>query len=92
MKSLEERAKDIIYGDGLETEDIIAQFKEAIAEAAPRWIPVTEKMPPRRVPVLVFGMWAGDEIITDERWDGRWYEHSDGIITHWMPLPKGPTQ
>ena len=68
-----------------------AKIKE-LEEKIPRWIPVTEKIPPDQEEVLVqtrskngvrnvdSGYWAIDHFIHRGRAE----------VTHWMPLPEPP--
>lgn len=68
-----------------------AKIKE-LEEKIPRWIPVTEKIPPDQEEVLVLtrskngvrnvdkGYWAIDHFIHRRRAE----------VTHWMPLPEPP--
>ena len=68
-----------------------AKIKE-LEEKIPRWIPVTEKIPPDQEEVLVLtrskngvrnvdkGYWAIDHFIHRGRAE----------VTHWMPLPEPP--
>ena len=75
--------------------DLIEQQAARIAELeakVPRWIPVTEKIPPDQEEVLVLtmskngvrnvdkGYWAIDHFIHLGRAE----------VTHWMPLPEPP--
>lgn len=75
--------------------DLIEQQAERIEELeakAPRWIPVTEKIPPDQEEVLVLtrskngvrnvdkGYWAIAHFIHRGR----------AVVTHWMPLPEAP--
>lgn len=75
--------------------DLIEQQAARIAELeakVPRWIPVTEKIPPDQEEVLVLtrskngvrnvdkGYWAIDHFIHRGRAE----------VTHWMPLPEPP--
>lgn len=77
--------------------DLIEQQDARIAglEAkVPRWIPVTEKIPPDQEEVLVLtrskngvrnvdkGYWAIDHFIHRGR----------AVVTHWMPLPGWPEE
>ena len=77
------------------TADLIEQQAARIAELeakVPRWIPVTEKIPPDQEEVLVLtrskngvrnvdkGYWAIDHFIHRGRAE----------VTHWMPLPEPP--
>lgn len=82
---------------GLFAADLIEQQDARIAglEAkVPRWIPVTEKIPPDQEEVLVLtrskngvrnvdkGYWAIDHFIHRGR----------TVVTHWMPLPEAPKE
>ena len=70
-----------------------AKIKELEAKV-PRWIPVTERIPPDQEEVLVLtrskngvrnvdkGYWAIDHYIHRGRAE----------VTHWMPLPEGPEE
>ena len=77
------------------TADLVEQQAARIAELeakVPRWIPVTEKIPPDQEEVLVLtrskngvrnvdkGYWAIDHFIHRGRAE----------VTHWMPLPEPP--
>ena len=77
--------------------DLIEQQAARIAELeakVPRWIPVTEKIPPDQEEVLVLtrskngvqnvdkGYWAIDHFIHRGR----------AVVTHWMPLPGWPEE
>lgn len=77
--------------------ELIEQQTARIAELeakAPRWIPVTEKIPPDQEEVLVLtrskngvrnvdkGYWAIDQFIHRGR----------AQVTHWMPLPGWPEE
>lgn len=80
-----------------EAADLIEQQAARIAELeakVPRWIPVTEKIPPDQEEVLVLtrskngvrnvdkGYWAIDHFIHRGR----------AVVTHWMPLPGWPEE
>ena len=67
----------------------------AISElpSAPRWIPVTERLPDVDIPVLVTddaGGWTTIEVdkcgVYDESDERFWYTSQN--VTAWMPLPK----
>ena len=68
-------------------------------EAEPKWIPVTERLPDvfKHVLVNIPGMYPHPTVQEAFREkNGMWY--SNGFryeadeITHWMPLPKPPTE
>lgn len=56
---------------------------------APRWIPVTERLPEKGKNVVVV---IGNNVISDQyngsQWDSEWYE--TGKPTHWMEIPPLP--
>lgn len=63
------------------------------------WIPVTERLPEKGVPVIGWfpGATHSFECALNEH-DGVWCEWGTGIYlyederpTHWMPFPAGPT-
>ncbi len=73
--------------------DIMTRIAELEAKV-PRWIPVTEKIPPDQEEVLLLtrskngvrnvdkGYWAIDHFIHRGRSE----------VTHWMPLPEAPEE
>lgn len=83
---LKQNAADLI-------EEQAAKIKE-LEEKVPRWIPVTEKIPPDQEEVLVLtrskngvrnvdkGYWAIDHFIHRGRAE----------VTHWRPLPEAPKE
>ena len=70
------------------------------AFAGPRWIAVSERLPPFREEVLTFG--SEGRVIGYLSDNGKWFScHCDnetgepwlcdpGTVTHWMPLPAPP--
>lgn len=51
------------------------------------WIPVTERLPPTEVEVLVFsGDYDSGIHVASRDSDGLWFPG----VTHWMPLPAPP--
>ena len=70
----------------------------AVGELMPRWIPVTERLPEKGVPVIGWfpGAMQSFECALNEH-DGVWCEWGTGIYlyenerpTHWMPFPDPP--
>ena len=63
-----------------------------------KWISIKDKMPERRVGVLI----TDGQIVTCAEWDGDWwgshgfsgyeweFDFDERFVTHWMPLPKPP--
>ena len=66
---------------------------DGVAEATPRWIPVTDRLPERFVYVLAMTDF-GEAAVARLKGNGRWYIGWDNDryegITHWMPLPEPP--
>ena len=66
--------------------------------AAPRWIPVTERLPEVDVPVLVIGENCYNQkvVVVRHLTDFGWYDENDdylmAFVTHWMPLPALPKE
>ena len=73
----------------------------------PRWISVEERLPEYNADVLVYRPNMAMKFLVDSydgyygEDDGEWYEgwnaygkdiHGNSVITHWMPLPKPPTE
>jgi hypothetical protein len=66
---------------------------EDLEEQVPRWIPVSERLPPDRTVVLA---WSGKRVAFGYISDGQWIDTLYGWFipngpTHWMPLPAPPT-
>lgn len=92
--------------DAIETLSKLAQDEHnraAVAAWERRWIPVNEKMPESGVCVLVTdGLEVGEgriaEFISTKGHFSRWccptadIDVDRRLITHWMPLPKGPEE
>ena len=73
-----------------------AGYKDGKADAAPRWIPVTERLPKYNTFVIVFAEGIVGEAVLDDA--DYWYwagtdEYEPAInVTHWMPLPEPPKE
>jgi hypothetical protein len=87
-------------------EKVTECFLAGYQAAAPQWISVKDRLPKEDVAVLVYGQVLNDppDVIGvrrryngDQDWKHTW-ESEDGFIyreddvTHWMPLPKPPTE
>lgn len=69
---------------------------EWLAERAPKWVPVTERLPDEYVSVLCYCS------RNDQYGCGEWRKEDNGTIywaglygmmpTHWMPLPAAPSE
>ena len=59
-----------------------------------RWIPVTERLPEVRSPVLVSITESRYPTVATMSLDGEWlFREGDPVtVTHWMPLPALPTE
>lgn len=64
----------------------------AVAQERTRWIPVTERLPDQRVDVLV--RYRDKHILMGTARCDDWLDEDleDGVITHWMRMPKGPEE
>lgn len=73
---------------------------ERLEAEVPRWIPVTERMPPDSGDVLIYsashlvgvGCYLPNRFVGQKGHWVQWYS-GGGIgvsVTHWMPLPKAP--
>ena len=88
----EAAAWDLYRAEKQETASLRAQLAEAMA-AAPRWVPVTERLPEPGVHVLID--LDGDVLIARFFESDWWLDPGGeliGDITHWMPLPGAPAQ
>jgi hypothetical protein len=59
---------------------------------SPRWIPVSERLPPDGTVVLA---WNGKRVVFGYARDGDWIDTLYGWVipngpSHWMPLPEPP--
>ena len=85
---------------------IVPYYAEEIADkliangvTVQQWIPVTERLPEVRVPVLTYGrkgaIGIGFTQPTSVAPDGKIYfyaRYGDSLPTHWMPLPEPPKE
>lgn len=65
-------------------------------EQASQWIPVTERLPEPRTPVLIITDYVMSEVCYLSP-NGCWTDvmrpqHTTGSVTHWMPLSPPPPQ
>lgn len=74
--------------------DRCARYAEEIAvlQERTRWIPVTERLPDQCVDVLV--RYRDKHILMGTARCDDWLDEDleDGVITHWMRMPKGPEE
>lgn len=74
--------------------DRCARYAEeiAVAQEKTRWIPVTERLPDQCVDVLV--RYRDKHILMGTARCDDWLDEDleDGVITHWMRMPKGPEE
>lgn len=74
--------------------DRCARYAEeiAVAQEKTRWIPVTERLPDQCVDVLV--RYRDKRILMGTARCDDWLDEDleDGVITHWMRMPKGPEE
>ena len=70
-------------------------YQDGMADAKPKWIPVTERLPEEMKTVLAWtpmgefsetAMWMGI------RWEKTWDFDTIYTVTHWMPLPEPPKE
>lgn len=59
-------------------------------DAAPKWIPCSERLPESNTQVLCYCRMGDFRIMEYDELDGRWYEgihdYRKQAVTHWMPL------
>ena len=70
----------------------VKQWLNHIKEAEPKWIPVTEQLPDKDVPVLVY-LFDDNPYIAWINCDGEWQTEEfitdlDYLPKVWMPLPE----
>ena len=93
-----EKAADVIEELKRDLDFAIRAEAAAVKACTPRWIPVTERLPERFIPVIVFGdgvVGCGDFVGFAEpahcaSWDCDTSEIE--TVTHWMPLPEPPKE
>ena len=90
------------YGINVDKDELIRalqydreQYYKGYADAAPRWIPVTERLPEEHEKVVCLGCQGGVFIAETRFCCGRvlWNDLShfgSRKATHWMPLPEPP--
>jgi len=80
-----------------ETPKLLDDAADAIEELSkPRWIPVTEKLPGKDVPVLVY-LFGDSPYIAWINHEGEWETEEftidrDYLPKAWMPLPEPPKE
>lgn len=83
----------------------MSEYAGMVKRVENQWIPVTERLPEDRVPVLAtyIGFCTGEKSsdLLAVRFEGIWcywdgdpccYEECNVKITHWMPLPEPPKE
>ena len=69
-------------------------YRDGKADAAPKWIPVSERLPKYNTFVIVFAEGIVGEAVLDDAdywyWAGTDEYASEINVTHWMPLPEAP--
>lgn len=106
LDELEARARAVntTFGPGelaVRAEVLLSLIAAAREMEERRWVPVSERMPPKTELVIAANKHGN---VSAFWWDGQtepdafgWHFTSGGldwrndIVTHWMPLPKGPT-
>lgn len=73
-------------------EAIEAAVRDALADAAPKWTPVTERLPGSERCLAIGKHWGCPAIA--QYIDGEWwsYGYRSRTVTHWMPLPPAPPE
>lgn len=70
------------------------QYQKGFADATPKWIPVTERLPEEVATYLVLSKAGNCSVqwfhIYGENFKGFFDAEEPGKITHWMPLPEPP--
>jgi hypothetical protein len=82
------------YDEGLKITLTDAQW--ALLRNPPRWIPVSERLPERYEPVLIYTERHNGHVASLDE-EGEWFCDCGGewlfpSVTHWMPLPPAPPE
>ena len=88
-----EAMNDALIGETGAADALIAKIE------APKWIPVTERLPEEAGKYLVCGRWRGKqtemwvcEFMTLGCLKGWANGAANPVVSHWMPLPQGPVE
>jgi hypothetical protein len=79
--------KDVNAVSAIDLMDVAANEIERLR---PRWIPVTERLPPGDIRVLI---WCGNFVdVATLSWKYGWMydDYGSPEPTHWMPMPEPP--
>ena len=75
------------------TEQAFKNGYEKGKQDAVKWIPVTERLPEVKQPVLAWTKYGGYHeaaLWTGKKWLINWDFDEIYGVTHWMPLPEAP--